>query len=143
MKAIEKGVEHQQTIIYYTLQGFCPSRILNIFGLYKPSVGDTGLWATDYSNFTNGETGFSCVAEAYLNYGKAGWIFMVIYGSLVSYWELICIRKIKEGKLLSPSVFVYLLSRQIFFAQPIQADFVHFLKLGICSKHIQSSGSIG
>lgn len=117
IKELGRSMEYQQTILYYLVKGFIPSQILNIFGFYKPEIGDPAVWATQKSILTGSETGYSCIAEAYLNYGTYGWLFMVVYGIFISYAELLSIRKIKDGELVFPCIFVGILSKQIFFAR--------------------------
>lgn len=118
LKEIEKGMEHYQTIIYYLIRGVIPLPILNAIGFTAPAeIGDLSAWATNRSILTEAEAGYSCIAEAYLNYGKYGWVFMFVYGIAISYAELLSIRKIKDGELMLPCIFVGMLSRQIFFAR--------------------------
>lgn len=110
------GIPHQSTIFYDFIQSFIPQDVLDAVGIYEPTIAVPSAWITYHTNSSSG-LGYSIIAEAYLNYGYSGFIFTGIYGFIVSYLELYCIKKSKEGKILVPTLIIYVLANQIFYAR--------------------------
>lgn len=116
LRAIEGGSPHYQTLLYYFMRALVPGAILSIFGFNAPACGALSDWATEMGGFGY-SIGFSCLAEAYVNYDVHGWIFMAFYGGIISYLELNSTKKLNEGKYLYPCVVLTLLAKQVFFAR--------------------------
>lgn len=110
------GIPHQPTILYDFIQSMVPQGVLDALGIQEPTIAVLSAWITYHTNATSG-LGYSIIAEAYFNYGYLGFIFTGIYGFIVSYLELYCIKKSKEGKILIPTLIIYILSNQIFYAR--------------------------
>lgn len=116
MKYIDNGGEHYQTILFTLFHGVLPTAVTNFFGLNKWNV-HLGTWVTAYSGITYTELGYSFIAEAYMNYGNVGWLFMIIYGAFIAFAENTAYKRIVEGGYLYPAVMILLLSKQVFFAR--------------------------
>jgi oligosaccharide repeat unit polymerase len=116
MMKIDGGFQHQSTIFYDLAKAFIPTSILSNFGVNVPEVGQLSTWVTSLSSSSSG-WGYSFIAEAYFNFGMLGFIFTGIYGFIISFLEFSAIKNIHEGKILLPTVIVYLLSHQLFYAR--------------------------
>lgn len=116
MKYINNGGTHYQTILFTLFHGVLPTAVTNFLGMSKWNV-HLGSWVTDYSGITYTELGYSFIAEAYMNYGNAGWLFMIIYGIFIAFAENTAYKRIIEGKYLYPAIMLLLLSKQVFFAR--------------------------
>lgn len=114
MSTIKEG-NNMLTIPYAILQAFIPSSILNYIVPETWTV-NLGSWINTLHN-ENNSWGFSFIAEAYVNFGYSGWIFMIIYGYLISSWEIKSYRNIMKGDYLFAACFLTILCRQIFFAR--------------------------
>lgn len=108
-------VDYPQTFLYNTLLIFFPSSILDVITPADWQI-HLGTWINTLHS-DNNEWGFSFLAEAYLNFGRAGWVFMVFYGYLISLLENVSYRKILNDNYLFASCFLGILCRQIFFAR--------------------------
>lgn len=121
MQYIDAGVTHQQTILYNLAESFIPHFILNTIGIHAPSVESLSTWVTYYGMSSTSSAvsgyGYSFIAEAYFDFGKLGFIFTGFYGFIVTFLEIFAIKKIRTGYALAPSIIIYLLSHQIFFAR--------------------------
>ena len=115
--ANDRGVQHQQTILYNLAESFFPHGILDALGIFKPSVGKLSAWVTSISGGYGSGLGYSYIAEAYFDFGMYGFLFTGIYGFAVALLELISIKMVHKGKLFFPSLIVYILANQIFFAR--------------------------
>lgn len=60
--------------------------------------------------------GFSYIAEAYLNYGWFGWIFILLYGILIARLENMAYQDIMNGCFFKIT-FLLWLAKQVFFAR--------------------------
>lgn len=107
--------EYMLTIPYAVLQIFTPSTLLDSIVPSSWSVA-LGSWINTLHSEDNA-WGFSFIAEAYANFGYYGWTFMVLYGYLISRWEIQSYKNVMKGKYLYAACFLAILCRQIFFAR--------------------------
>lgn len=107
---------YSQTILYFLCLSICPSFILNEITPESWQLR-IGSWATDVSNTTFTQWGSSWIAEAYINYGEFGWIFMLIYGYIIAYAENVALRRITRGKYLIALCALICLCKQLFYAR--------------------------
>ncbi len=116
IKAIESGVEHQFSFIYYTLISFIPGPILSFFGIHAPEVGHLGTWVTNYGGSQSG-LGYAFIAECFVNFGRFGFLLAILYGFLVNVLEKISLHKARNGFLFFPCVMLTILAKVIFSAR--------------------------
>lgn len=113
-------VGHQQTIAYSTLKSFLPNFILSAVGVRAPAIGSLSRWVSAVGmppGSTINGLGYSFIAEAYINYGRLGFLFTGVYGFLIVALELSAVRRARAGRVLFPAIVAYILSKQIFFAR--------------------------
>ena len=120
MRCID-NVGHQQTILYDVFESVIPHFILNVF-FQEPLLNAEGLahWVTFNTGSLLAGTssmGYSCLAEAFLNYGMFGCIFMFIHGYLIVWLEKKAEYMVDCGYILFPALAVTYISKQIFFAR--------------------------
>lgn len=116
IKYVNGGGFLYQTILYTLLHGFLPTSVMDVLGLSVHNVS-LSTWVTEYANHTYSGLGYSFIAEAYMNYGKVGWIFVMIYGWFIAMAENSAYKRIIEGKYLYATVMLAILSQQIFYAR--------------------------
>lgn len=116
MQEVDSTGTHFQTILYAIMEFFIPADVLNII-LPESAAIAPGTWINTLHN-DNNEWGFSFIAEAYLNYGKLGWIFMLFYGYVIAYMENISFKKyVTYNNCIYVVLFLPILCRLIFYAR--------------------------
>lgn len=116
MQEVDSTGNYFQTILYAVMEFFLPADIVNMILPDTASIAP-GTWINTLHN-ENNEWGFSFISEAYLNYGKLGWIFMLFYGYIIAYMENISFKKyITSNNCIYALLFLPVLCRLIFYAR--------------------------
>ncbi len=115
IEAINNGFPTHQTVLNTIINAFVPfvSNVEWIKAEYIPC----STWVSEYAQSYHSGLGYCFIAEAYMNYGKYGWMLMLIYGWFVAYGENTAYRRILQGKYLYAIILLVILSRQVFFAR--------------------------
>lgn len=118
MNECDKGMPHYQSILYSIIT-VIPNRVLKI----PAEVFQVPGWEVMSSpgSFMSHKVGllgfgFSYIAEAYLNYGWFGWIFILLYGILIARLENMAYQDIMNGCFFKIT-FLLWLAKQVFFAR--------------------------
>lgn len=106
---------YPQTILYAFLEFVMPAGIVDCIVPHNWTI-NLGQWINTLHN-ENNEWGFSFTAEAFVNFGNYGWLFMIFYGYLIAYIENESYKRIKNGNYLFAACFLAILARQLFFAR--------------------------
>lgn len=116
MEACNFGqLPHYQTNIFFLLACFLPADLVELVtGI--PNV-QLAREITDYAGSTWSGLGYSCVAEAYVNYGWFGWIWFILYGYVIVLLECSAYKLILQRKYFIASLFIYILCSAIFYAR--------------------------
>ena len=109
------SLDYPQTILYAFLEFIMPAGILDSIVPHSWTT-HLGQWINTLHTEDN-EWGFSFIAEAFVNFGYYGWLFMVFYGYLIAYLENESYKRIKEGHYLFAACFLVILARQLFYAR--------------------------
>lgn len=104
-----------QTILYAFLEFFIPAGILDAIVPHSWTT-HLGHWINTLHDDDN-EWGFSFIAEAFVNFGWWGWMFMILYGYLIAYLENESYKKIRRCNYFLAACFLAILARQIFYAR--------------------------
>ena len=107
--------DHHQTILITIIKALIPfsSQLGWVSGQYI-SLGE---WVSKYGGSYHSGLGYSCIAEAYMNYGKVGWIFFMIYGYFICYAENTAYRRMIDGKYLYALLLILFLCNMIVYAR--------------------------
>lgn len=115
IEAINNGFPTHQTILNTIINAFVPF-VSNVEWI-KAEYISCSTWVTDYAQSYHSGLGYCFIAEAYMNYGKYGWIILLAYGWFLAYGENTAYRRIMQGKYLYALILLVILSRQVFFAR--------------------------
>ncbi len=129
MEALNSGIPHHQTLLYFIITAFSSSSICDMLGLggeYLP----LGEWASNYVGITSYGVGYSCIAEWFMNYGWFGFIFAFFYGYFITYAECKAYRDIYRGKFIYAIVLLAFLTHHIFYARSNMFYSLFFVRLG-------------
>ncbi|MBR6655390.1 MAG: O-antigen polysaccharide polymerase Wzy [Alistipes sp.] len=129
MEAVDAGFPHHQTILYSTLNAIIPG--FNYTGVLANEYLQLSGWVTDYANSLFSGLGYSIIAEAYMNYGRYGWIFMIIYGFILAYAEIFAYKKYRTGEYLIPVILLLLLSKNVFSVRGELALLIGHVRMSI------------
>lgn len=129
IEAADKGIFNYQTIIVTIIRAVVP------LSSYIPDIKGNNVvlseWVTDYAqNFSSG-LGFSCIGELYVNFGKFGWIFMLLYGYFIAYAENESYKRIIQGDLLYPLVLLTFLCTMVPWARSEFVRCINVVRYGI------------
>ena len=114
MEAVDGGYRRHQTILVQVIKVLVPfSGNLSVIKSENMALGN---WVTDYVESNSG-LGSSIIAEAYMNYGKFGWIFFILWGWIIAYGENEAYRRLMYGNSLYALWFLTLLSTGILLAR--------------------------
>lgn len=122
--AADHGVLNYRTIPTTLIRAVIPMSSR----LSEMKQNNVGLsdWITDYADNSSSGLGFSCIGELYVNFGKFGWIFMLLYGYFIAYAENESYRRILKGDLLYPLFLLTFLCTMIPWAR---SEFVRCLNV--------------
>ncbi|MBR2032080.1 MAG: O-antigen polysaccharide polymerase Wzy [Alistipes sp.] len=129
MEAVDAGFPHHQTILYSTLNAIIPG--FNYTGVLANEYLQLAGWVTDYANSLFSGLGYSIIAEAYMNYGRYGWIFMILYGFILAYAEIFAYKKYRTGEYLIPVILLLLLSKNVFSVRGELALLIGYVRMAI------------
>lgn len=118
MSECDKGMPHYQSILYSIIT-VIPRRVLKL----PEEIFQVTDWQAMSSpgSFMSHKVGllgfgFSYIAEAYLNYGWFGWVFILIYGFIIARMENMAYQDIMKGNFFKIT-FLLWLAKQVFFAR--------------------------
>ena len=116
IQAVDSGVlPHYQTNLFFILACILPASFVEfITGMDNIQLA---AWITDYAGSNWSGLGYSCVAEAYVNYGTIGWIWFIVYGFVITWMECYAYKNIAKGNYFIPALFLYILASAIFYAR--------------------------
>ena len=118
MKECDKGMPHYQSVLYSIIT-VIPNRVLKIPAEVFQMPGWEAMSSPgSYISHRVGMMGlgFSYIAEAYLNYGWMGWLYILFYGILIARLENIAYQDIKSGHFFKLT-FLLWLAKQVFYAR--------------------------
>lgn len=115
MDEVNHGFPLHQTILAAVLNSFIPF-ISDLPAIQEEAI-QLSQWVTDLAKSYNSGFGFSCIAEAYVNYGGVGWLFFIVYGFFIAYAENTAYRRIMRGRFPYALFLLAFLAQQIFFAR--------------------------
>lgn len=118
MNECDKGMPHYQSILYSIIT-VIPRRVLKLpEELFQMSGWQAMSSPGSFMSHKVGLLGFgfSYIAEAYLNYGWFGWIFILIYGFGIARLENMAYQDIMKGYFFKIT-FLLWLAKQVFFAR--------------------------
>lgn len=118
MSECDKGMPHYQSILYSIIT-VIPNRVLKLPAEAFQVPGWEAM--SSPGSFMSHKVGllgfgFSYIAEAYLNYGWFGWIFILLYGLLIARLENMAYQDIMNGCFFKIT-FLLWLAKQVFFAR--------------------------
>ena len=131
MKMCDEGLPHYQSILY-SMATVIPQKVLKLpeelfqFPGYE-AVRSPGGFMSHKVGLIG--FGFSYMAEAYLNYGWLGWIFIFLYGFLIAKMENMAYYDIMRGNYFKVAFLLYL-ARQVFFARAdlcLGEDYIEYM----------------
>lgn len=116
MQAIDNGgMEHHQTILYVLTTSLVP--LTNNIPALQDQYIQLSSWVSEFAGSYNSGLGYSFIAEAYMNYGWFGWIYILIYGWFIAFAESLAYRRISNGKYYLALMLLVILSKQLFYAR--------------------------
>ena len=116
MDAIDQGnVDYHQTILYTLITSLVP--FTNDLAILEEQYLPLATWVSHYAGSYTTGLGYSFIAEAYMNFGWWGWLFMLLYGWFIAYAEITAYRKILNGRYYWALCLLIILSRQVFYAR--------------------------
>lgn len=113
---IDRGQAHEATFIYTLLKSFVPVGVLNAVGITEPVNWSLSGWIT-YINGNGSGWGYSIIAEAFYNFGEAGFLFFAFFGYVYEILELKIERWYLEGKQFLAGAWLYVGSYIVFLAR--------------------------
>lgn len=116
MDAIESGVRHHLTELYFIITATTTSKLSDFLGLSNEYL-PLSEWVGEYAGIRNYGLGYSCLAEWFMNYGWYGCIYAGLYGYIITMAECISYKKIIKGEYLISAVLLTFLCSQIFYAR--------------------------
>lgn len=131
MDLCDKGMPHYQSILY-TITTVIPRKVLkipitdifNVDGaLSSPGAYTSGMLRTPGA-------GYSFIAEAFLNFGWFGWVYMIFYGFLIARFESLAYQDFIKNQMFFKIVFLLFLSKQIFYARGelcLAEDYIEYM----------------
>ena len=66
-----------------------------------------------------------------MNYGRYGWIFMILYGFILAYAEIFAYKKYRTGEYLIPVILLLLLSKNVFSVRGELALLIGYVRMAI------------
>lgn len=115
IEAINSGFPTHQTILNTLINAFIPL-VSNVEWITAEYIS-CSTWVSEYAQSFYSGLGYCFIAEAYMNYGKYGWILLLPYGCFLAYGENTAYRRLIQGKYLYALILLVILSRQVFFAR--------------------------
>lgn len=127
ISAVESGsTPHYQTILAGLIQAFIP--FSSHFTFVEENTLALTTWVTDYIGEDRFGLGYSFIAETYMNYGRFGVIFCLIYGYLIAFLEIKAYQGFSEHKFLLPIIILIFLCIQVFWARGKFASCINYLR---------------
>lgn len=115
MQAIENNnIPHCQTNLYFLLAVPLPASVVESLGLPNIQLAE---WVTEYAGSYWSGLGYSCIAESFVNYGRWGWLWFILYGFFIAYSECYIHRKWAKGEIFVPCLLAIYLAVQVFYAR--------------------------
>lgn len=93
--AIDHGHRNIYTIPSSILKAFLPLFSGTDFG--SKNTMNLSDWVTDYAGIKGYGLGFSCIADAYVNFGHLGWLFFLFWGFFITFAENYAYHKLLFG----------------------------------------------
>lgn len=118
MELVDNGLPHYQSILYSIITVIpkrvfkLPSRLFEVQGW--EAMSSPGSFMSKKAGLPG--FGFSFIAEAYLNYGWFGWIFVLLYGFIIAGAENMAYRDIMNNSFFKIT-FLLWLAKQVFYAR--------------------------
>lgn len=131
MDLCDKGMPHYQSILY-SVASVIPQRVLkipvsDIFNVSN-AITSPGSYASEMLG-TPG-AGYSFMAEAFLNFGWMGWLYLILYGFLIARLENIAYRDFIQSQVFFKITFLLFLSKQVFYARAelcLSEDYIEYM----------------
>lgn len=93
--AIDHGHRNIYTIPSSILKAFFP--LFSSTEFSRHNTVNLSDWVTDYAGIKGYGLGFSCIADAYVNFGRVGWIFFLFWGFFITFAENYAYHKLLFG----------------------------------------------
>ena len=116
MNAIGNGsIEHHQTILHTLVTSLIP--FTNDISFFQDQYIHLSSWISEYAGSFYSGLGYSFIAEAYMDFGWFGCIFVLLYGWFIAFAESLAYRRITRGHYYLALVLLVILSKQVFYAR--------------------------
>lgn len=116
MQAIDNGsMDYHQTILYVLITNLIP--LTNDLPVLQDQYIQLSSWVSEYAGSYHSGLGYSFVAEAYMNFGWFGWIYLLIYGWFIAFAESLAYKRINKGRFYLALVLLLILCKQLFYAR--------------------------
>ena len=117
IRAVDTGsVTSEPTILYTVVHGILPNQVLDVIGFSQPEHWHLSSWITESFGGSAG-WGYSMTAEAYYNFGGAGFIFFALFGYVYAWAECKIKKMFLQGKTVIAAAWLFVIAYIVFLAR--------------------------